>query len=233
MLAHSLPTLAKTALLICFLATACVTPRTAERPSPQSQARPATAMSERDRMWRATVVVENGAGHGTGVIIGPGRILTAYHVVDEGLPEVEFFGGEKAAGVVSWVDPRLDLAVISAEVPARYQASSLFCGQLEKDQKLTTIGHPLTARWVLVEGSLRDDLDLGTLLPLSFDLSLGNSGGPVFDQAGRVVGIAAAILVMGRQQEIAAEPQGAEVGHHTGVGLMLPASRFCAELGGA
>ena len=233
MLAHSLSTLAKTALLICFLATACVTPRSAAQPSLQSQARPAAAMSEQDRMWRATVVVENGTGHGTGVIIGPGRILTAYHVVDEGLPEVEFFGGEKAAGMVSWVDPQLDLAIVSAEVPARYHASSLFCGQLKKDQKLTAIGHPLTARWVLVEGSLRDDLDLGTLLPLSFDLSLGNSGGPVFDQAGRVVGIASAILVLDRQQNIAAEPQGGEAGHHTGVGLMLPASRFCAELGSA
>ena len=231
--AHSLPTLAKSILLICFLAAACVTPGAPNKPSPQGQAQPAAAEGGQDRMWRATVVVETGSGHGTGVIIGPDKILTAYHVVDEGLSAVGFFGGEQAAGVVSWFDSQLDLAVISAEVPARYQASALFCGELESGQKLVAIGHPLNARWVLEEGFLRQDLDLGTLLPLSFDLSLGNSGGPVFDETGRVVGIAAAILVIDRPQETAAEPRGADGGHHTGVGLMLPASRFCAELGKA
>ena len=233
MLAHSLSALAKSTLLICILATACVTPGTVNRPSSQSQARPAAAMSEQDHMRRATVVVENGDGHGTGVIIGPGSILTAYHVVDEGFPVIEFFGGEHVLGEVIWINPQLDVAIVSTEVPPRYQPSTLFCGKLDTDQKLVAIGHPLTARWVLVEGSLRDDLDLGTLLPLSFDLSLGDSGGPVFDQSGRVVGITSAILVMDRQQEIAAEPQVVTGGRHTGVGLMLPASSFCAELDGA
>lgn len=228
--ARSQPILAMSLLLVCVLATACVTPGAANKPSVQGRAQPATVANGQERMWHATVVVETGGGHGSGVIIGPGRILTSYHVVDEGLPEVEFFGGEQAPGVVSWVDPQLDLAVLSAEVPARYQASTLFCGELDSDQKLVAIGHPLNDRWVLVEGFLRQDLDLGTLLPLSFDLSLGNSGGPVFDEAGRLVGITAAILVMDRSRETAAEPRDAMSNYHTGVGLMLPASRFCAEL---
>ncbi|MDH3475653.1 MAG: serine protease [Rhodospirillales bacterium] len=236
--AFRLSALATSSLLLGFLAAACVTPQGAKAPRVQaaSQAGAAAAnaaASERGRMWRATVVVENARGHGSGVIIGQGRILTAYHVAEQGGLQIEYYGGERTAGRVGWSSPSLDLAVIETAVPRRYRASSLFCGEIAVDQHLVAIGHPLTNRWVLSEGSLRDDLDLGALRPLSFELSQGNSGGPIFDDAGRVVGIASAVLMLDRVEKTAAEAEAAKAGPRSGIGLMLPASAFCGKLDAA
>lgn len=218
-------------LMFCFFAAAC---SSAERQTATAEAAPTdrTASADTAAMWQATVLVENGAGHGTGVIIGNGSILTAYHVVDEGLPVVEFFGGERRRGAIQWADPVLDLAILRVGVPVQYPAPPVFCGEVGSDQRLVAIGHPLTTRWVAVEGHLGAPhlIESNRLLALSFDLSLGNSGGPIFDNAGRVVGIASAILVTETVREIAAQSN--NNGHHreTGLGLMLPANRFCDEL---
>lgn len=236
---RDLPALGPVILLVGVLASACAAPekaQVAQRGMPQ-QASPAVAMlsaaaAKTSEMWNTTVFVKSPTGHGTGVIIAPGRILTAYHVANEGALEIEFFGGEQRPGTVSWANRDLDLAIITVPAPLRYHASALYCGALERDQKLIAIGHPLTSRWVSVEGSLRmeNEFELGRLVPLSFDLSLGNSGGPVFDEAGRVVGIASAILIGDRLADIAAETGAGQDPGNTGVGLMLPASSFCAEL---
>ena len=223
------------ALAFVFVLAACGAPQTT---GPSQSAVPRTPMPAAvaglaaHEMWNATVVVENGPGHGTGVIIGRDRVLTAYHVVDEGVLEIEFFGGERVAAEVYWADPNLDLAMVAVPVPSRYRASQLFCGELDRSQKLTAIGHPLTTRWVSVEGSLGAPrkIDLDRLLPLSFDLSLGNSGGPVFDEAGRVVGIASAILVRQGVENIAATTSLDPGRGQTGTGLMLPAHEFCTDL---
>jgi putative serine protease PepD len=184
-------------------------------------------------MWRATVLIESDTGHGAGVIIGAGSVLTAFHVVNGRAPKIEFFGGERENGAVSWSNEALDLAIVHVGVPNQYAVPALFCGELGSDQRLVAIGHPLTTRWVSVEGHL-DTTDISGrthLLPLSFDLSLGNSGGPVFDEAGRIVGIASAILVTQTVREIAMGARSGDRNYETGIGLMLPASEFCEEVG--
>ena len=46
---------------------------------------------------RSTVLVEHAKGHGTGTIVGPHAVLTAYHVVQESPLEVTFFAGPSEA----------------------------------------------------------------------------------------------------------------------------------------
>ena len=63
------------------------------------------------------------------------------------------------------------------------------------------------------------------LVPLGFEIGLGTSGAPVFDDSGRVAGVALAILAE-RRSATAAYDQYKD----TGMGLMLPASAFCGAL---
>lgn len=179
--------------------------------------------------WQTTVLVETNSGHGTGAIISATTVLTAYHVVDQGISGVEFFGREYEPGEVVWFDRELDLAILRVDVPARYSAAELYCGELRAEQPLLAVGHPLTERWVSVEGHLGESSPLvgSPLMLLDIELSLGNSGGPVFDQNGRIVGIATAILVPVPPRVIptASTPSYSE--HQSGTALMLPANQFC------
>ena len=177
---------------------------------------------------QATVLIEHAKGHGTGTIVSPHAVLTAYHVVQEAPLNVTFFNGPVAGGRVTWFDDRLDLALVEVEVPPGYPAIELDCDDLRVGQQLVSIGHPTQSRWVAVGGHLPTTTTIGAgqLVPLGFPIGLGTSGGPVFDQSGRVVGITLAILAERNPASAAYDRY-----KDTGIGLMLPAKDFCAALG--
>ena len=184
--------------------------------------------SSLDPLHQATVLIEHAKGHGTGTIVGPHAVLTAYHVVQEAPLEVTFFHGPAVGGRVIWFDERLDLALIDVPVPGGYPMIELDCDNLRAGQHLVSIGHPTQSRWVAVGGYLNtiDSIGEGHLVPLGFPIGLGTSGGPVFDERGRVVGVALAILAE-RNPASAAYDRFKD----TGIGLMLPARDFCDALG--
>ena len=51
-------------------------------------------------LHRSTVLIEHEKGHGSGLIVGPRRVLTAYHVVQGDGLDIRFFSGEANAGDV-------------------------------------------------------------------------------------------------------------------------------------
>lgn len=171
-------------------------------------------------LHRSTVMVEHAGGHGTGTIIGEGLVLTADHVVTEQPVEVLFFEGESIPAEILWRNPALDLALLHVDVPKGYPTPRWDCQALEAGQHLVLIGHPTHSRWVAVGGHLptSDPLE-GRLVALGFPIGLGTSGGPVFDEDGRVVGVALAILA-----ERSSESANFGDFKDTGIGLMLPAA---------
>jgi S1-C subfamily serine protease len=180
-----------------------------------------------DSFDQATVLIEHAKGHGTGTIVSQHAVLTAYHVVQEAPLEVTFFNGPKIAGRVSWFDAKLDLALVDVAVPSGYPAIKLECHSLRVGEQLVSVGHPTQSRWVAVGGRLPTTATIGTgqLVPLGFPIGLGTSGGPVFDESGRVVGITLAILAERNPASAAYDRY-----KDTGIGLMLPARDFCAAL---
>jgi serine protease Do len=180
-----------------------------------------------DALNQATVLIEHAKGHGTGAIIGPNQVLTAYHVVADAPVAVEFFEGPKVGGSLLWYDEALDLALVEVAVPQRYKATELACSNLRAGQHLVAVGHPMRNRWVPQGGDLPRTEDVGGsgLVPLGFEIGLGTSGAPVFDDTGRVAGIALAILAERRSATA-----GFDEFKDTGIGLMLPAAAFCHSL---
>ena len=142
-------------------------------------------------------------GVGSGVIVDPnGYILTNSHVVGDGKAkslEVLFDDGEKVPGKVLWLDPNLDLAMVKVDkkgLPAVKLGDS---DSLEVGELAIAIGNPLgldfqrsvTAgvisglnRTVSVENTTMNDL-----IQTDASINKGNSGGPLFNSKGEVIGI--------------------------------------------
>src|SRR5215204_5127009 len=66
------------------------------------------------RVGPAVVGLGRGWGHGSGVVIGDGRVLTCAHNVRGDGATVVFSDGSRERAEVAGVDPDLDLAVLSA-----------------------------------------------------------------------------------------------------------------------
>lgn len=144
---------------------------------------------------------------GSGALVSrEGRILTAAHVVDKATEiEVEFADGSKTSGHVVWVEPLIDLAMIqAAEVPS--SASSVELAKTKDYQigeQVLVIGAPFGVSHSLSVGYLSGIRDsdaipgralVPRLLQTDASINQGNSGGPMFNLNGEIIGIVSHIL---------------------------------------
>ena len=144
---------------------------------------------------------------GSGALISQeGRILTAAHVVDKATAiEVIYADGTKTTGHVVWVEPMIDLAMIQAgKVPSSAKALPLAkASSYQIGEQMMVIGAPFGVSHSLSVGYLsgiRDGKQIpGTdltprLLQTDAAINVGNSGGPMFNLRGEIVGIVSHIL---------------------------------------
>lgn len=126
---------------------------------------------------------------GSGCFISPKRILTAFHVVNEGRLFIEFGGAWHACKLVKH-DKALDLALL--EVRGVESAQII---ELASAETLTAIGSDkskaVTEKAVLRSGGVA----LGTVTD-------GNSGGPVLDKSGKLIGMITSNIMPGEMKEL-------------------------------
>jgi S1-C subfamily serine protease len=143
-------------------------------------------------------VLVNG-GHGTGVHIGNGYIITAAHVVkDAHTLSVKRFGGESEDAEVLWANAAYDVALM--RMKGRGPQAPLFCDRAPSiGDNVVAVGNPGPLEFIHSFGRVASDvatrLDFRASYIASIAISGGSSGGPVFDENGRVVGIAVAVAV--------------------------------------
>lgn len=145
-----------------------------------------------------------GRGGGTGILINEdGRLLTNNHVVarDDAKVEALLADGRSFPAVVLQRNPRLDLALLKIEGDNLKTLALGDSTKLRVGEWVFAIGHPWGQRWVVTAGimsamrtaKLADDL---TTHYIQSDVGLapGNSGGPLLNADGQVVGINAMIF---------------------------------------
>ncbi|MBX3052446.1 MAG: trypsin-like peptidase domain-containing protein [Caldilineaceae bacterium] len=152
------------------------------------------------------VIPEEGAGSGF-VLDLDGHVLTNFHVID-GAQQIEVTLGNEQTFPAQVVgsDPRFDLAILKVDAPAEIlhpvalgESSSLRVGQ-----RAIVIGNPfgqfsrtLTTGVVsaldrTLEG--QDGRPISGVIQTDAAINRGNSGGPLLDSSGRVIGINTAIF---------------------------------------
>lgn len=152
----------------------------------------------------------NRRGVGSGVIVtAGGQVLTNSHVVAGSRAiEVELAGGERQSAKVVFADDLLDLALLDVEgagerVPVVFSQETTRPGAwvMAVGQPFG-LGHTVTVG--VVGGVGRDHDDLGrpeglradgiwSFIQTDASINIGNSGGPLVDASGQVVGITTAV----------------------------------------
>ena len=142
-----------------------------------------------------TVIVTDGMGHGSGMILQDGLVVTAKHCVGEGLVVGKLDGTEYEV-TEYFVHPTYDVAILC--VPG-IQGDAAVPADLEMLLHVWILGAPLDVELAgsMTEGFLVNlDRDIWNRWEDAIQVSAwgapGNSGGPVVDDDGRLVGIVVA-----------------------------------------
>ena len=151
-------------------------------------------------------------GHGSGFAVAPDKVLTNAHVVELARDEKNLVigvipseGTKTYGGRIIAYSPGNDLALIQLE-EGRLPVSTFYAGAVSDGQRVTAIGYPGTVdraqglglkqlieplATVKTNGTIssgRASQSFDTILHTA-PLAAGNSGGPLVDDCGRVLGV--------------------------------------------
>lgn len=143
-------------------------------------------------------------GLGTGVIVtGDGTVLTALHVVAGATRiQVDYADGSSAGAVVTTAQPETDIAVLAVDALPAVVVPAVLAGPPAVGDTVFAVGNPLGLRYSLSAGvvsatgrSIGTPAGSGLSGLIQFDAAVnpGNSGGPLLNRAGQVVGIVTAL----------------------------------------
>lgn len=142
-----------------------------------------------EQLRRVTVQVRSEGGHGSGVIWrSDGLIVTNAHVAGEAAPRVILSDGRAFAARLTACDRKHDLAALSiaatglATAPVR-DAISLSTGEV-----VLAVGNPMGGVGALAAGIVHAPAS-HRWVQADIRLAPGNSGGPLADARGRIIGI--------------------------------------------
>ena len=161
-----------------------------------------------DKIRRFIVVIYNGRyGAGAGILASDGMVLTNAHVVHRSRRlKVVLDDDREYEGVLVARDLSIDLALL--QIPKNGYPTAVFSPSLPRPGEIVfAFGHPWGMRNVLTAGVLsavtraRTPKGAVTLLRSDLQLAPGNSGGPLLNMTGEVIGLNA--MVFGGNQSVA------------------------------
>lgn len=147
-----------------------------------------------DQTRLSVVSIDSGFGHGSGFFIAPELIMTNYHVTGNGqFMRITLLTGRKILGEVIRRHPKRDIAIIQVEksghlpIPIRNKplkiAEEVFAVGSPLDKELSgTVTKGIVSKFTPNRAGMED-------IQADVDIQGGNSGGPLLDSKGNVVGI--------------------------------------------
>ena len=177
----------------------------------------------------ASVRVESEIGHGSGVVVAPGLVVTAKHVVDDNKTvKITLANGEVKEGSVAWTTAGADDVALIAVDTSGVTPAPINCDQQPIGTRVFSFGDPLSMRRVATWGRIASDVRVtikdmempsGDRL-LDMTVNPGNSGGGIFLENGQLVGLADAVMItpLGGMPSL------------SGLAVMVPSETVCRLL---
>ena len=145
---------------------------------------------------------------GTGVIVdGAGDILPSLHVVNNASKiAITFADGTKSEGIVVSTQPEMDIAVLQAPtMPQLFVPATLGNpGAMQVGDEAYAVGHPFGLYGSMSAGVIsgfdrtfkpeNTDVEIDGLIQFDAAVNPGNSGGPLLNRYGHVIGIVTGIV---------------------------------------
>ena len=150
------------------------------------------------RVKRSMLVVRNGHGAGAGVAWRKGGyVITNKHVIGRGRVQVLLPDGRDVPAHLLASDPEIDLALLQVDAPTLPPALVADSHNLRIGQMVLAVGHPWGQRNLVTAGIIsglshaQTNGRRGSVPVIRSDVVLapGNSGGPMVNAVGAVVGI--------------------------------------------
>jgi len=210
------------ALALCFLAFIQIT-NAQDRPSPDSTRQLITAPQQaslpelvrRVKPSVVSVLTYDAKGEalisGSGFFVRAGQVVTNMHVI-KGAHRVEIHTLEgkgrtyPVAGALA-IDDEADLALLKVEMPAdRSRALTMTTAVPDEGEQIFVIGNPLRLEGSVSDGivsAVREVPDLGRIIQVTAPVSHGNSGSPLFNMRGEVIGIVTVKVTNGQNINLA------------------------------
>jgi S1-C subfamily serine protease len=134
---------------------------------------------------------------GSGFFVGPGQIVTNLHVLrNAAKAELRTLDGKGKTyavnGAVS-VDEEGDLVLLSIDMPAERGRPVEFASSLpDEGETIFVVGNPLKLEGSVSDGivsAVREVPNVGRIIQFTAPVSHGNSGSPIFNLKGNVIGV--------------------------------------------
>jgi S1-C subfamily serine protease len=168
---------------------------------------------------------------GAGVVINAqGAVLTALHVVENGRQvRVRFADGTQASARVASSQADSDIAVLAVDKLPEVVVPAVMGGGTQVGDEVFAVGNPLGLEASLTAGvvsatdrSVRSEKgrNLNDLIQFDAAVNPGNSGGPLLNRGGQVVGIVTGLANPSRQS------------YFVGIGFAVPIATAGGVAGG-
>lgn len=171
-------------------------------------------------------------GTGSGSVIDKaGHILTNYHVIEDARQvSVMLFNGKTYEATLTGADPQNDVAVIKIDAPPNvlFPIEMGESGHLRVGMRVFAIGNPFGLERTMTTGiisslnrtlKIHGNRRIRSIIQIDAAVNPGNSGGPLLDTHGNLIGINTAIA--------------SRTGQSAGVGFAIPVnmvSRYVPQL---
>lgn len=179
---------------------------------------PANAIGfEAEEIYESVFVIYSGNSLGSGFAVGENCIVTNAHVI--GNPHsitVETYGGTKHKASVLGMNEQLDIAVLIVKDAQFPYLDIADLSTMKTGDDIYAIGAPHGMAYTLTKGGISaKERTVGNQTYIQIDAAIneGNSGGPLLNDAGQVLGM-----------------NTLKMSDSEGIGLAIPVSRICDYL---
>ena len=153
----------------------------------------------------SVVLIDIGNAQASGFVVSPGMICTNHHVIEDATSaEINFNNGRKVkADGVLFQNESMDIAILKVDIPSGVSSLKLKPRDPRQGEKVYAIGHPMGNRNSVTDGivsqvhsrssnsNFKEFGLTGTWIQMTAAINVGNSGGPLINPKGEVVGVSA------------------------------------------